>query len=152
MKWAFEMPILSDGVVQERGGGRGGAEIKEATMKIGILMVPTRHPVDAAVVARKAEELGFDSLWVGEHSVMPVHSVLPFPGSPDGIIPDAYSWFVDPFVALARASAVTTTLKLGTGIALVPERNPLLLAKEIATLDYFSGGRFIFGVGTGWNL
>jgi len=120
-------------------------------MKIGVLMFPTRQPVDVAVVARQAEALGFDSLWLGEHPVMPVHSTSPFPGSPDGRIPDSYSWFVDPFVALARASGVTTTLKLGTGITLVPERHPLLLAKEIATLDYFSGGRFLFGVGAGWH-
>ena len=120
-------------------------------MKIGVGISPTRPPVDVAVVAKKAEELGFDSLWVGEHPVMPVHSASPFPRSPDGVIPPSYSWFVDPFVALARASAVTTTLKLGTGITLVPERNPLLLAKEVATLDYFSGGRFLFGIGAGWN-
>jgi probable F420-dependent oxidoreductase len=120
-------------------------------MKIGVLMFPTRQPIDVAVVARQAEALGFDSLWVGEHPIMPVHSTSPFPGSPDGRIPDTYSWFVDPFVALARASGVTTTLKLGTGITLVPERHPLLLAKEIATLDYFSGGRFLFGIGAGWN-
>ena len=120
-------------------------------MKLGILMFPTRPPVDVAVVATNAEALGFDSLWVGEHPVMPVHSTSPFPGSPDGVIPPSYSWFVDPFVALARASAVTTTLTLGTGITLVPERHPLLLAKEVATLDYFSGGRFRFGIGAGWN-
>src|SRR5438309_11729367 len=82
---------------------------------------------------------------------MPVHSASPAPGSSGGSIPDFYSRLVDPFVALARASAVTTRLKLGTGITLVPERNPLLLAKEIATLDYFSKGRFLFGIGAGWN-
>src|SRR5713101_5816071 len=124
---------------------------KEAPMKIGIMMFPTRQPVDVAVVAQHAEALGFDSLWVGEHPIMPVQSTSPFPGSPDGKIPDSYSWFVDPFVTLARASAVTTTLKLGTGITLVPERHPLLLAKEVATLDYFSRGRFLFGIGAGWN-
>ena len=120
-------------------------------MKYGILLLPTPHPVDVAVVARQAEAFGFDSLWVGEHPIMPVHSTSPFPGSPDGRIPDSYSWSLDPFVTLARASAVTTTLKLGTGITLIPERNPLLLAKEMATLDYFSGGRFLFGIGAGWN-
>ena len=120
-------------------------------MKLGILMFPTRPPVDVAVVATNAEALGFDSLWVGEHPVMPVHSTSPFPGSPDGVIRPSYRWFVDPFVALARASAVTTTLTLGTGITLVPERHRLLLAKEVATLDYFSGGRFRFGIGAGWN-
>ena len=85
-------------------------------MKYGILMFPTPHPVDVAVVARQAEALGFDSLWVGEHPIMPVHSTSPFPGSLDGRIPDSYGWSLDPFVTLARASAVTTTLKLGTGI------------------------------------
>jgi probable F420-dependent oxidoreductase len=82
---------------------------------------------------------------------MPVHSTSPFPGSLDGRIPDSYGWSLDPFVTLARASAVTTTLKLGTGITLIPERHPLLLAKEVATLDYFSGGRFLFGIGAGWH-
>jgi len=120
-------------------------------MKVGIMMFPTRQPVDVAVVARQAEALWFDSLWVGEHPIIPVQSTSPFPGSPDGKIPESYSWFLDPFVTLARASAVTTTLRLGTGITLVPERHPLLLAKEIATLDYFSKGRFIFGIGAGWN-
>ena len=120
-------------------------------MKYGILLLPTPHPVDVAVVARQAEAFGFDSLWVGEHPIMPVHSTSPFPGSPDGRIPDAYGWSLDPFVTLARASAVTTTLKLGTGITLIPERNPLLLAKEVATLDYVSGGRFLFGIGAGWH-
>src|SRR5712664_4938657 len=120
-------------------------------MRIGISLFSGPQPLDVAVVARQAEALGFDSLWVGEHPIMPVHSASPFPGSPDGRIPDSYSWFMDPFVTLARASAVTTKLKLGTGITLIPERNPLLLAKEIATLDYYSGGRFLFGIGTGWN-
>src|SRR5712692_9004763 len=120
-------------------------------MNIGISVFSGRQPIDAAVVAQKAEALGFASLWVGEHPVMPVHSTSPSPGSSGGSIPDFYSQHVDPFVALARASAVTTTLKLGTGITLVPERNPLLLAKEVATLDYFSRGRFLFGIGAGWN-
>ena len=71
-------------------------------------------------------------------------------GSTDGILPEEYYNIVDPFVALARASMVTTTLKLATGICLIPERNPLTLAKEIASLDYFSNGRFLFGIGTGW--
>ena len=120
-------------------------------MNIGISLFSGRQPLDAAVVAQKAEALGFDSLWLGEHPVIPVHSISPAPGTSGGSIPDFYSRLVDPFVALARASAVTTRLKLGTGITLVPERNPLLLAKEVATLDYFSKGRFLFGIGAGWN-
>jgi probable F420-dependent oxidoreductase len=120
-------------------------------MNIGVSLFPGQQPIDAAVVAQKAEALGFDSFWLGEHPVIPVHSTSSAPGSSGGSIPDFYSRLVDPFVALARASAVTTTLMLGTGITLVPERNPLLLAKEVATLDYFSRGRFLFGIGAGWN-
>ena len=119
-------------------------------MKIGIFVFQTGNSVDTAVLAKKAEDLGFDSFWVPEHAIIPVNTASPWPGSADGIIPDYYSQIVDPFVALGRASAVTKTIKLGTGVCLVPERNPLLLAKEVATLDHFSGGRFIFGIGAGW--
>jgi probable F420-dependent oxidoreductase len=100
-------------------------------------------------MAKKAEELGFESIWYAEHPAVPVHSNSPFP-STGGEIPWTYSHFTDPYIALARASGVTSTIKLGTGITLVPERNPLVLAKEIASLDLFSGGRFLFGIGTGW--
>ncbi len=119
-------------------------------MKIGVFIFATNHSPDPAALAKRAEELGFDSFWVPEHAIIPVKATTRFPASADGVIPDAYGRIVDPFVALARASAVTKTIKLGTGICLVPERNPLLLAKEIATLDHYSGGRFIFGIGAGW--
>jgi probable F420-dependent oxidoreductase len=93
--------------------------------------------------------LGFESIWYAEHPVVPVHSDSPFPAT-GGAIPESYSHFSDPYISLARASGVTSKIKLGTGITLLPERNPLLLAKEIAVLDRVSGGRFIFGIGTGW--
>ena len=119
-------------------------------MKIGV-SGPTLvgDPVDVALLAQRAEQLGFESFWVPEHPIMPVRVVSRRPG-PDSTIPETYTHMVDPFVALARASAVTTTLKLGTAVCLVPERNPLLLAKEIATLDHYSGGRFLFRIGAGW--
>src|SRR2546428_4084887 len=117
-------------------------------MNVGISVPLPAYQVDVASMARTAEALGFESLWCAEHPIMPVQSTSRFPGSADGVIPESYSHFIDPFVALARASGVTTTLRLGTGITLVPERNPLLLAKEISTLDLFSGGRFPFGFGT----
>jgi len=120
-------------------------------MNVGVSIPLPAYNVDPAFIARTAEALGFESLWCAEHPIMPVQSKSRFPGSADGVIPESYSHFVDPFVALARASGVTTKLKLGTGITLVPERNPLLLAKEISTLDFFSGGRFLFGIGTGWH-
>lgn len=120
-------------------------------MKIGLFVFQTSFSLDPAILAKRAEELGFESYWVPEHAIIPVKTTSSFTGSPsDGLIPDSYARVMDPFIALARASAVTSTIKLGTGICLVPERNPLLLAKEIATLDHMSGGRFIFGIGAGW--
>ena len=116
---------------------------------IGITTFPTDYSIDIAVLASKAEETGFDSLWVAEHPVLPVGSETPWPG-PGGVIPKKYADVADPFVALGRASAVTENLLLGTGICLVPERNPLLLAKEVATLDMYTKGRFLFGIGAGW--
>jgi probable F420-dependent oxidoreductase len=119
-------------------------------MNIGISVPLPAYRIDVAFMARKAEELGFESFWCAEHPFMPVHTTSRFPGSADGIIPESYAHFIDPFVALARASGVTKRIKLATGIVLVPERHPLLLAKEVATLDLFSGGRFLFGIGAGW--
>ena len=120
-------------------------------IRIGIFVFETGESVDTAVLARRAEELGFESFWVPEHAIIPVSTTSSWPGAAHGIIPDNYARIVDPFVALARASAVTRTIKLGTGICLIPERNPLLLAKEVATLDHMSGGRVIFGIGAGWH-
>jgi probable F420-dependent oxidoreductase len=119
-------------------------------MNIGISVPLPAYLVDVGAMARKAEELGFESFWCAEHPFIPVHTTSRFPGSEDGVIPEAYSHFIDPFVALARASGTTSRIKLGTGIVLVPERHPLLLAKEVSTLDLFSGGRFLFGIGAGW--
>lgn len=122
-------------------------------MKLGIITTA----VDVAPLAQKAEELGFDSFWVPEHPIIPVNIApkdtdyrmhLEADGSPQALYTETH--WVDPFVSLARASAVTKTIRLGTGICLVPEHNPLLLAKQVATLDRFSGGRFIFGIGAGW--
>ena len=117
-------------------------------MEIGIFVFLTESSMDPGVLAKRAEELGFESFWVPELPIVPVET------SPD---PDSravdplqdVSRIPDPFAALARASAVTNTIKLGTGVCLVPEHNPLLLAKQVATLDHFSGGRFIFGIGSG---
>jgi probable F420-dependent oxidoreductase len=119
-------------------------------MNIGVSIPLPAYLVDPGLMARKAEELGFESFWCAEHPFMPVRTTSRFPGSADGLIPETYAHFVDPFIALARASGTTSRIKLGTGIVLVPERHPLLLAKEVATLDLFSGGRFLFGIGAGW--
>ena len=119
-------------------------------MAVGISAPLPAYNIDPAFMASKAEELGFDSVWFAEHPILPVHSDTPFPTT-GGPIPESYRHFTDPYIALARASAVTTRVKLGTGITLVPERHPLVLAKQIAALDHYSGGRFLFGIGAGWN-
>ena len=118
-------------------------------MAVGTSVPLPAYTIDPAFMAKKAEELGFESIWYAEHPAVPVHSTSPFPAT-GGEIPWTYSHFSEPYIALARASGVTSTIKLATGITLVPERNPLLLAKEIAALDFHSGGRFVFGIGTGW--
>ena len=118
-------------------------------MSVGTSVPLPAYTIDPAFMAKTAEDLGFESIWYADHAAVPVHSDSPFPAT-GGDIPWTYSHFTDPYIALARASAVTSKIKLGTGITLVPERNPLLLAKEIATLDRYSGGRFQFGIGTGW--
>lgn len=120
-------------------------------MDVGVFYFTSGESADPAIVAIKAEDLGFASFWVPEHPVLPVHTTTGYPAAPNEPIPRTVGIISDPFVSLARASATTTHIKLGTGICLVPERNPLLLAKEIATLDHYSGGRFLFGIGAGWQ-
>ncbi len=118
-------------------------------MSVGTSVPLPAYTIDPGFMAQKAEELGFESIWYAEHPAVPVHSDSPFPAT-GGEIPWTYSHFTDPYIALAKASGVTSKIKLCTGITLIPERNPLLLAKEIAALDLVSNGRFILGVGTGW--
>jgi len=118
-------------------------------MHVGIFLPTTDFALPAHDVARLCEERGFESLWVPEHTHIPVSRRTPFPGG--GELPKEYSHLHDPFVCLAAAAAVTTKLKLGTGICLVIEHDPIVLAKQIASLDRISQGRFLFGIGGGWN-
>jgi probable F420-dependent oxidoreductase len=101
------------------------------------------HPENLVRVAKVAEEAGYDSVWTGEHVVLPDPQVPPSPVAPEGRM-------LDPAVALTFAAAHTTRVKLGTGIIILPQRNPLVLAKELASVDVLSGGRLIFGVGVGY--
>ena len=119
-------------------------------MKIGVNTSINSESLDVALLAQKAEELGFESFFVPEHTIMPVNPETRYHGSADGSIPAGMAYMADPLISLARASAATQHIKLGTAVLLVPEHNPLLLAKEVATLDYLSGGRFLFGIGAGW--
>lgn len=107
---------------------------------------------DPAVVAKRAEDLGFSSYWVPEHTVIPQGSADVYPGKQPGESPPEYLFKMpDPLIALARASATTRSIGLGTGVSLIPERNPLLTAKEVASIDHYSGGRMMLGIGAGWN-
>ncbi|HKV53974.1 MAG TPA: LLM class F420-dependent oxidoreductase [Candidatus Binataceae bacterium] len=121
-------------------------------MKIGILIAVNESTADPATLARKMEQLGFESMWVPDHPVLPVHTTTPLPESPpgQGQIPEGYSHISDPFIAMAMAAGATTRLNVATGVCLVPERNPLLTANELASLDHFSDGRVLFGIGAGW--
>jgi probable F420-dependent oxidoreductase len=118
-------------------------------MQIGIFAPTTDYAAPAHLLARASEERGFDSFWVPEHTHIPVSRRSPFPGG--GELPKEYSHLNDPFVMLAAAAAVTKHIKLGTGICLVVEHDPILLAKQVASLDRLSGGRVLFGIGAGWN-
>jgi probable F420-dependent oxidoreductase len=118
-------------------------------MHLGVCMFATDYAIDVPELAREAEARGFESLWVPEHTHIPVSRRTPFPGS--GPLPKEYSHTHDPFVALTAAAAVTSRLKVGTGICLVIERDPIVTAKCVASLDLLSGGRFLFGIGAGWN-
>jgi probable F420-dependent oxidoreductase len=104
-----------------------------------------------AQVGKRAEELGFESYWLPDHLVIPVDKAVKYPGTPPGEDePDYISKIADPIVGLAAVAAVTSTIKLGTGVCLVPERNPIALAIQLATLDGLSNGRLLFGIGGGW--
>src|SRR5215210_7442304 len=118
-------------------------------MDFGIATFPTDESIHPARLAQMAEERGFESLFFPEHTHIPASRETPYPAG--GELPREYSSTYDPFVALSTAAAVTTTLRIGTGICLVVERDPIVTAKEVASIDHLSGGRFLFGVGGGWN-
>jgi probable F420-dependent oxidoreductase len=118
-------------------------------MRVGVVTFVTDDGIGVADLAVGLEERGFESLVLAEHTHIPVKNASPYPGG--GPIPDKYFRTLDPFVALTAAAAATERLVLGTGIALIPQRDPIITAKEVASLDLVSAGRFIFGVGVGWN-
>lgn len=118
-------------------------------MQFGAYMFSTDYSMPPDELARLLEDRRFESMWVPEHTHIPASRQSPFPGGTE--LPKMYWHTYDPFVALTAAAAATTNLKLGTGISLVIERDPIILAKEVASVDMISGGRFIFGIGGGWN-
>lgn len=118
-------------------------------MKYGLVIFATDYSISMPDLARAAEEHGFESLFVTEHTHIPVSRRSPWSGGAE--LPEHYWHTLDPFVSLTAAAMATTSLKLGTGVCLVIEHDPIVLAKSVASLDVVSGGRFLFGVGGGWN-
>jgi probable F420-dependent oxidoreductase len=118
-------------------------------MKFGASMFFTDYSISPAQMAKALEERGFDTLWAPEHSHIPLSRKTPFVLGGD--LPKRYYDVMDPFVTLSVAAAVTTTLRLGTGVCLIAQRDPIQLAKLVASIDQVSNGRFLFGVGNGWN-
>lgn len=119
-------------------------------MKIGVFYFPVDYGINIAELAGALEARGFESLFLPEHTHIPTSRKTPFPGG--GELPKRYAHTHDPFVALSFAAAATRRLRLGTGICLVPEHEPIALAKAVASLDQLSGGRVEFGIGGGWNV
>ncbi|MGR8920646.1 MAG: LLM class flavin-dependent oxidoreductase, partial [Gammaproteobacteria bacterium] len=118
-------------------------------MKFGVVGYNTEYGIRPDEAARAAEERGYESIWLPEHTHIPVRRETPFPLGGD--LPEAYKHFMDPFVSLTAAAMATTRLKVATGICLLIEHDPIVVAKAVATLDYLSGGRVLFGIGGGWN-
>ena len=119
-------------------------------MDVGVFYFPTDYGINVAELGKALEDRGFASFYVPEHTHIPLSRKTPFPGG--GELPKRYSHTHDPFVALAFAAAATKKLKIGTGICLVPQHEPIVTAKAIASLDQLSNGRFVFGIGGGWNV
>jgi probable F420-dependent oxidoreductase len=118
-------------------------------MKFGASIFPTDYSISMTELAAAAEQLGFESLWVAEHTHIPASRQSAWAGGAE--LPKQYWHTMDPFVALTAAALASKTLLVGTGICLVVERDPIHTAKEVASVDHISNGRFVFGIGAGWN-
>jgi probable F420-dependent oxidoreductase len=120
-------------------------------MKFGIGIVAADDGLDPRELAAAVEAAGFESIFLADHTHIPVERATPYPNPPYGDLPPEYYRVPDPLVTLAAIASTTSTLRLGTGICLVVERDPIVLAKQVATLDVLSNGRVLLGVGAGWN-
>jgi probable F420-dependent oxidoreductase len=118
-------------------------------VRFGLVIFPTEYSAQPVELAREAERRGFESLFFPEHTHIPASRATPYPAG--GELPEEYKHTYDPFVALTAAAAATERLLVGTGICLLVERDPIVTAKEVASIDRLSGGRFLFGIGAGWN-
>ena len=121
-------------------------------MEIGVLTNTADWSLDAATMAVMAESAGFDAIHYGEHSHIPASRETPYPGDPTGAMPAGYERTLDLFVALTMAAAATTKIKLGTGICQIVQRDPIVTAKAVASVDHISGGRMVLVTGSSWNI
>ncbi|MDP8924256.1 MAG: LLM class F420-dependent oxidoreductase, partial [Chloroflexota bacterium] len=118
-------------------------------MEFGVTMFPTDYAMNVVELGREIEARGFESYWFPEHTHIPTAMRTPYPAG--GPLPEEYKHTLDPFVAFAAIAAATTRIKLGTGICLIIQRDPITTARAVASLDHLSNGRFLFGIGAGWN-
>lgn len=118
-------------------------------MQVGVLFYVTGYTIDPVTLGREVEAAGFDSIWLPDHPALPVETALPFPMT-GGAFPRLYGEMADPFVTMGFLAAATTTLKVATGVCVVPGRHPLNLAKAASTVDSFSAGRLLLGIGVGY--
>lgn len=146
---AIRTALVRTALVRPRALGKPRRTSYRASMRISTTIFLTDETITPVRLARALEERGFDGLYLPEHTHIPVSRETPYPAG--GPLPREYGRTLDPFVALGQAAAVTERLGLGTGIALVAQHDPIALAKQVATLDHLSGGRFTLGVGYGWN-
>ena len=119
-------------------------------MELGVFIFDTDYSISIEELARALEDRGFASLFVPEHTHIPISRKSPWPGG--GELPKEYAHTLDPFISLSFAAAATTNLKIGTGISLIPQRDPIVTAKVVASLDMMSNGRVTLGIGGGWNI
>ena len=120
-------------------------------MRFGVTLFATDKSIGIVELAKAVEERGLESVWLPEHTHIPTSRRTPYPGSPDGVLPDEYRRCLDPFVGLTAAAMAAPSIRVGTGILLVGQHDPIVTAKEAATLDFVTGGRFTMGIGVGWN-
>jgi len=120
-------------------------------MRYGVTLFATDKSIGIVELAKAVEQRGLDSVWLPEHTHIPTSRRTPYPAAADGVLPDEYRRCLDPFVALTAAAMAAPTIRVGTGILLVAQHDPIVAAKAAASLDLVSGGRFCMGIGFGWN-
>ena len=145
----MESGSAADSILDPVTSGDSLASVTITPVKFGVAIFPTDYAISMSELAPAAEQLGFESLWVAEHSHIPANRETRWPGGGD--LPKHYWHTLDPFVALTVAALASETLRVATGICLVIQRDPIHTAKQVASLDRVSNGRFLFGIGAGWN-